>query len=161
MAWQPATPYVWTGPGPAAAWQARSALTFSLELTAADTEAWATLDGAPCVAARRIGRGAVATVGFHPSEARDEDGAATALLRHLLVAAAAEPVAWHDFSGTLLLRMDDPGGAQNVHWKEWCYPKLGQHAWAEIADDLRMRTRGCPSHTRPGGSMTATARAAG
>src|SRR5438034_1177388 len=82
------------------------------------------LDGATGIAARPVGRGAVATLGFHPSEARDQDGAGTALVRHLLIWGAGAPVAWHELEGSLVLRMDDPGGAQNVHLRGWTYAKL-------------------------------------
>jgi hypothetical protein len=103
------------------------------------TAIWATLNGAPVIAARAVGRGTVATLGFHPSQARDADGAATALLVHLLTHAASVPVAWFDWSGCLVLRMDDPGGAQNVHSRTWSYPKLGESEWASIRADLRRR----------------------
>jgi hypothetical protein len=39
----------------------------------------------------------------------------------------------------MVLRMDDPGGAQNVHLKTWLYPKLGEHDWAEIGEELKRR----------------------
>jgi hypothetical protein len=100
---------------------------------------WATLDGAPLIVARRVGRGVIATLGLYPSQARDVDGAATTFLRHLLVCGAVAPVAWLDFEGTLVLRMDDPGGAQNVHSRHWSYPKLDEAAWAAISADLRRR----------------------
>jgi hypothetical protein len=101
------------------------------------TRVWATLGGEALVAAAQIDRGTLVTLGFHPSEARDEHGFATALLRHVLVHGARRPVAWYDFSNTLILRMDDPGGAQNVHSRGWYYPKLGERGWAEIAAVLR------------------------
>jgi hypothetical protein len=49
------------------------------------------------------------------------------------------PAAWLDFEGTLVLRMDDPGGAQNVYSRTWSYPKLGEAEWAAIGADLRRR----------------------
>ena len=124
---------VWHGPGPATRRRTREPLETALELVAPDCEVWATLDGAPLVAARRVGAGLVVTLGFHPSRARDADGAATALLRDVLVRAAPAPVAWLDLERTLVLRMDDPGGAQNVHASDWLYPKLGEREWAAVA----------------------------
>jgi hypothetical protein len=104
-----------------------------------DVFPWVTLDEQPVVAARSVGRGVVVTLGFHPSEARDADGAATAMLKHLLIWGAQEPVAWLDFEGAMVLRMDDPGGAQNVHLRSWYYPKLSERDWSHIATDLRQR----------------------
>jgi hypothetical protein len=86
-----------------------------------------------------VGQGVIATLGIHPSEARDTDGAATALLKHLLVWGAAAPLAWIELEGCLILRMDDPGGAQNVHSRHWSYPKLGEPAWAAIGAVLKHR----------------------
>jgi hypothetical protein len=129
----------WHGPGRECSWHARADLETTLEPALPDVEVWASLDGAPLITARRVDAGIVATLGFHPSRARDADGAATVLVRHLLVAGCGGPVAWLDFEGTLVLRMDDPGGAQNVHSKDWCYPKLGESEWAEIVADLRTR----------------------
>jgi hypothetical protein len=103
------------------------------------TETWATLDGAPCIIARRVGRGVVVTLAFHPSQARDTSGVATAAVRHLLVCGTRQPAAWLDFEACMALRMDDPGGAQNVHSQQWCYPKLGERQWAEVGADLRRR----------------------
>src|SRR5262249_8331846 len=109
-----------------------------LELSS-DTAAWATLDDAPTIVARRVGRGTVATLGFHPSEARDADGTVTALLRHVLIRGAGAPVAWHDLAGPLIVRMDDTGGAQNVPLESWTYPKLGEPAWAHVGAELARR----------------------
>jgi hypothetical protein len=82
----------------------------------------------------------VATLGFHPSRARDVDGAAIALLKHLLIWGSPAPVAWLDLEGSLVLRMDDPGGAQNVHSRGWSYPKLGEAEWAAIGAELSQRS---------------------
>lgn len=86
---------------------------------------------------RRVGRGAMATLPFHPSEARDADGAVTARLRRLMIEHAHAPVAWFDHTGTVVLRMDDPGGAQNVWDSGWNYPKLDARQWAGIGTTLR------------------------
>jgi hypothetical protein len=129
----------WLGPGPPRAWTARTPIEGALEAAGEDVSVWATLDGLPLVCARRVGSGLLATLGFHPGRARDADGSATALLRTLLVHGTPAPVAWLDLEGTLVLRMDDPGGAQNVHWDEWRYPKLGEREWGEVAGELRRR----------------------
>jgi hypothetical protein len=129
----------WLGPGPERHLRTRQALDASVLAISDETSTWVTLEGAPVVAARRIGCGVVATLGFHPSQARDVDGAATALLKHLLIWGSAAPVAWLDLEGSLILRMDDPGGAQNIYSRHWSYPKLGETAWAAVGADLRRR----------------------
>jgi hypothetical protein len=130
----------WRGPGPSRRWSCREALEAgTLDPGPDGGVTWATLGDAPLIAARRVGRGAVATLGFHPSAARDTDGAATALLRHLLIWGGAAPVAWLDLEGCLVLRMDDPGGSQNVYCRDWAYPKLGAAEWAALAADLKRR----------------------
>ncbi len=129
----------WFGPGAEQRWDCRKVLSAQTLSLTPDTAMWVTLDDCPVVAARRAGRGLIVTLGFHPSEGRDTDGKVTALLIHLLVWGSSKPVAWFDFEGTMVLRMDDPGGAQNVHLKAWLYPKLGESDWAEIAEELKRR----------------------
>ncbi|MBA3557022.1 MAG: hypothetical protein H0W30_00335 [Gemmatimonadaceae bacterium] len=129
----------WSGPGRLREWQCRQAVTAHGIRLNASAGVWATVGTAPAIAARRIGRGTIATLGFHPSRIRDEAGAGTALLKHLLTNGATAPVAWLDFEGTLVLRMDDPGGSQNVHLHSWSYPKMGNRKWTQIAAELRKR----------------------
>ena len=129
----------WTGPGGFQDWCCREPLEGAGLDLSAETTTWSTLDGAPLIVARREGRGTVATLAFHPSEARDKDGAATSLLKHLIIWGSLMPVAWLELGGTLVLRMDDPGGAQNVFSAGWRYAKLGEAEWAAIAADLRRR----------------------
>lgn len=129
----------WIGPGPERDWRSRKTLEANVLELSEGAVVWATLEGAPIVAGRQVGRGVMLTLGFHPSKARDVDGAVTAMLRHLLVWGALAPVAWFDWERTLVLRMDDPGGAQNVYKRDWCYPKLDEAAWAAISADLSQR----------------------
>jgi hypothetical protein len=129
----------WTGPGPSRVWRSREPIPFDAVESSPDSSVWATIDGAPVITARRCGLGVIVTLGFHPSAARDADGCATALLKHLLICGAAAPVAWFDWTGTLVLRMDDPGGAQNVFKRTWCYPKLSEAHWRTIGEGLRAR----------------------
>lgn len=129
----------WRGPGDQRTWFCRTDIELPGLKSNADDLLWATLEGTPIITARRVGLGVVATLGFHPSAARDSAGAATALLRHLLSRATRQPTAWLDLEGTLVLRMDDPGGAQNVYCKAWHYPKLGRKAWDAIGADLKQR----------------------
>jgi hypothetical protein len=129
----------WTGPGAARDWHCRETMAASALSVSSGTSVWATLDGAPCIAARAVGRGVIATPGFHPSHARDTAGAATALLKHLLMCGSPAPVACLDFENTLVLRMDDPGGAQNIYSRSWSYPKLGESQWTAVGADLKQR----------------------
>jgi hypothetical protein len=129
----------WVGPGAGGRWICRRPFTTCGLSLSEPASVWATLDGTPIIAARRLGCGVIATLAFHPSEARDQHGAATALLRNLLIRGTGDPVAWLDFEGTLVLRMDDPGGAQNIYSKSWYYPKLRETTWQEIGSDLKKR----------------------
>ena len=125
----------WIAPGPAREWACGE----PLEARELDGTPWVTLDGRSVVTARSVNRGVVATLGFHPSRLRDADGCATALLIHLLTCGVPGPVAWLDLTGTVVLRMDDPGGSQNVHAAGWSYPKLGTRGWNAIRAELRRR----------------------
>ncbi len=129
----------WTGSGPEKTWQCRNPIELHRLDPPADGEVWARLDGVPIVTARRVGRGMIATLGFHPSRARDTEGVMTALLKHLLIWGSLRPVAWLDFKGTMVLRMDDPGGSQNVYNRSFYYPKLSEAQWAAIGKELRKR----------------------
>ena len=71
----------WAGPEPERRWQCRQAIEGASLGLEEDTAVWTTLEGAPLIAARKVGRGVVATLGCHPSAARDAVGAATLLLR--------------------------------------------------------------------------------
>ena len=129
----------WIGEGMPRTWSCRNPLEAGGLDLAPGTEVWATLEGGAIAAGRTSGCGRVLALGLHPSRARDTDGAATSLLAHALVFGSPLPVAWLDFEGVLVLRMDDPGGSQNVHYRSWSYPKLGKREWAEIRSELRRR----------------------
>jgi hypothetical protein len=129
----------WMGPGRGRKWTCRRQLTAQVLDVPSDGECWATLEREPIVVAKQVGKGWVASLGFHPSRLRDMDGAATSLLRQLLVCGASRPIAWLDFENSLVLRMDDPGGAQNVHSKDWAHKKLDERQWQDIGDLLRRK----------------------
>jgi hypothetical protein len=118
----------WDGPGPAAAWTGAAASATPFE--APEAEIWSSIDGRPCVAARRLPSGAVvATVGTTAPAAR----------KRLLTCGAPFPTAWLDLAGSVILRMDDPGASANVHLRSWSYAKLGEAEWAEVGAALRAR----------------------
>jgi hypothetical protein len=129
----------WRGPGPPVQQRSRALVECERLSLSPEAEVWAELEGAPVAVARAAGRGRVVTLGFHPSAARDADGAFTALAKRILVWGALGPVAWLDLAGALVLRMDDPGGAQNVHSAGWSHPKLAEPAWRSIGASLRRR----------------------
>lgn len=130
----------WLGPGLPQTSHARHLVTCHGLTLAGDAAIWAKLGDAPVIAARRVGRGVIATIAFHPSEARDQDGAITALIRRLLVFGAQRPIAWFDHANTMVLRMDDPGAAQNIYSRDWSYPKLHRPDWTRIGVALRRRS---------------------
>ncbi len=126
----------WCGPGDGERWLCRRRVDAQALSTFDDAAALVLLDGVPVVSARSVGRGSVIALGFHPSAARDATGAATACIRHILTQSALTPVAWFDLTATMVLRMDDPGGAQNVFLREWTYPKLDISDWLALGAEL-------------------------
>ena len=125
----------WCGRGPALRGSTREPVETALEPTAPECEVWATLDGKPLVCARRVGAGVFVTIGFHPSRARDADGAVTAILRRVLVDGAPSPAAWLDLECTLVLRMDEPGWAPGGRLS----PTLGEPEWDAVGAELLRR----------------------
>src|SRR5262249_25241673 len=55
----------------------------------------------------------------------------------VLVSSAEGPLAWLDLGGTVVLRMDDPGGAQSAYSASWCHARLGEREWDEVGAILR------------------------
>jgi hypothetical protein len=129
----------WIGPGPDKRWSCRNEFQGHALDRHKDTAIWATVDDIPTVVARGVGRGVIATIGFHPSDARDKVGAATALLQRLLIWGVDIATAWFDWSGTLLLRMDDPGSAEAIHHSGYSHRRLDEAQWAALGSDLARR----------------------
>ena len=129
----------WSGPGPEQEWSCRNPHKGSGLDSSEENAIWATIDGVPTITARRVGCGVVATLGFHPSEARDANGAVTALLRRLLVWGVDQTTAWLDWEGTLILRMDDPGSAESVHHQIYSHSRMSEADWMAIGTDLQRR----------------------
>lgn len=128
----------WRGPGPRATWRCRKPIA-SRRLELSGSVPWATSKDFPLIAARRIGGMHFVTLGFSSSAARDRAGQITRLLRHMLVHGPSRPVAWLDWDATMVLRMDDPGGSQNVWYRDWSYPKLGEQQWRAVGAALKAR----------------------
>jgi hypothetical protein len=131
---------VWTGPGARRCWDTRQAVECSrLRGAGGEAETWAVLDNQPMIVCRRRGRGRCVVLGVHPSLARDQAAQMTDLLSHLLVWSVIGPVAWLDLQDTLVLRMDDPGAAQNIHCASWAYRQLDAMDWRAIGQVLQER----------------------
>jgi hypothetical protein len=99
----------------------------------------ATLDRGAIITEHRHGLGRCITLGFHPSAAADQAGEATSLLRQVLTCDPHVSRAWLDWSDTMVLRIDDPGGAQNIYSRNWCYRKLQSSAWRQIGEVLERK----------------------
>lgn len=100
---------------------------------------WMTINDEPVIALCPHGDGLIAVLGFRPSSARDASSTFSTALVDLLTTNAPVPTAWLDHSGTVVLRMDDPGGAQNIYSKDWCYRKLTSGEWRQIGESLARR----------------------
>jgi hypothetical protein len=133
------TRLTWTGPGAAGAWSLARPLAAHALVLERGEGAWATLDGAAVIAARREGAVVEASLGLDPSTTRREAGAVTALLKRLLTDGAPAPACWLELAATLVIRMDDPGASASVHLRAWSYPKLDEAAWAELTQALWLR----------------------
>jgi len=129
----------WRGPGPAQGLVFKNPIPVRRIAVHPDASIWASAANLPIVASRTCGLGVTVTLALHPSELRDANPAGTAVLKRLLTWSVPVATAWLDFENTLVLRMDDPGGAQNVYSRTWSYPKLGAAAWAAIGADLSAR----------------------
>jgi hypothetical protein len=105
----------------------------------ADSRVLAQLEDRCVITSRPFERGRIATIGVGPGVERERAGAVHAALLRALVQELGEPVAWFDLSGTVVLRMDDPGGAQNLYSRSWSYPKLSQKSWSLVSDELQER----------------------
>jgi hypothetical protein len=128
--------YQWCGPGPTRAWRLSSPLAGHALAIESPGATWARLGAAPLVFSRFTGRGVFATVSVHPSRLRDCDPSGTAIVKRLLTWGTPGATAWLDLGATVVLRMDDPGGAQNIYSRSWCYRKLDAAAWTSIGSVL-------------------------
>lgn len=128
----------WSGPGPAQRWRSGTSRVAIGKLAShASNETWGSAGGQPVISARRLKRGSFASLGVHASSARDAAPAFTQLFKHLLTWGSPAPTsAWIDFVGTVVLRMDDPGGAQNVTLTNWIYEKLDTANWQRLGTVL-------------------------
>jgi hypothetical protein len=88
----------------------------------------------------REGKADVLLLGFHVGAARDAEGVFSAIIKEMLIDACATPVAWVEWSNTMLLRMDDPGSAQRIYDLKFAASRtLSSHEWGSIGNILRER----------------------
>ena len=114
----------WCGPGERRTWE------LAAELDARRThggEVWVRLDDVPVVSRIRLPGRSFLQVGLRSGGSP----AAAAALRRLL-AAAAQPCAWLDLRGVVVLRMDDPGSSSSVHLEGWRFDGLGDEDYEAI-----------------------------
>jgi hypothetical protein len=128
----------WVGPGPEREWRSRLAIEADVLRIDEGCVPWAFAGGAPLVVAREVGPGTIATLAAHPSEMRDSESSGSGLLCRLL-RNAAPGTDLLDLEGSLVLRMDDPGSAANVHLEDWAHRQLSEREWDEVASVLRRR----------------------
>lgn len=128
--------FQWTGNGESVSWLLRSPIEVTILGCTGETSVLVKMGDKPVVALRKVSLGVVATLAFHPSEARDNGGAATKLLKHVLIYGFSKPTAWLDLESTLVMRMDDPGASQNVLQKSWSYPQMRLAQWNAIISEL-------------------------
>ncbi len=128
----------WSGPGPSQTWRSGAPhVSVGMLASHPSNEIWGSAGGQPVISVRRFTRGILATLGVHASSARDASPAFTQMFKHLLIWGSPAPaVAWVDFVGTVVLRMDDPGGAQNLTLTNWTYHKLDSVKWERLGAEL-------------------------
>jgi hypothetical protein len=117
----------WVGPGERRAWELPVAM--AAREVAGDAT-WATLDGAPIVAPRRLRGQAALACGLDPADVRATPELGAVLRLALLASRPA--AAWLDLRGIVALRMDDPGASASVHLDPWSYERLDPDGWEQI-----------------------------
>ena len=119
----------WCGPGEPRTWDLDAALDARRTYGG---EAWIRLDGVPVASRARLAGRSLLRVGLRSAGSP----AAAAALRRLLVA-AAQPCAWLDLRGVVVLRMDDPGSSSSVHLEGWRFEGLGEEDYAALGEVAR------------------------
>ncbi len=129
----------WGGPGTGRSWSGWLHLEAAVLELSDGTVPWAFAGGTPLAVARSYGEGALVSLSASAAEIRDAGPAGSGVLRHLLIHGTRRALAWIDLEGTVVLRMDDPGSAANIHLRSWAHPELGGDEWAELASELTSR----------------------
>jgi hypothetical protein len=124
-----------------AIWKCRNSVRLGILNFAGNLELRLVLRGKTVAGGKKIGMSRVLILGFQPSEARDQDGSMTSIIRNLLLSALPVPCAALNWGNTLVLRMDDPGSSEIIHHEIYqdC-PKLTKENWKSIGDVLRSRS---------------------
>lgn len=129
----------WSGPGEERSWSGWLHFEAPVLGLSAGAVPWAFAGGTPLAAARRFGDGALVSLSASAAEIRDAGQAGSGILRHLLIHGTSRPLAWLDLEGTVIVRMDDPGSAANIHLRSWAHPELGGEEWSALATELTSR----------------------
>jgi hypothetical protein len=107
----------WCGRGDTRKWSCAQPVLINHFVRHSNCQIWAANENNfPVIVSKEFGKNCRFTIlGFHPSEARDTAGAFSSILKHLLIHGHNHAISWIDWSGTMLLRMDDPGSSETVH----------------------------------------------
>ncbi|MCL6257696.1 hypothetical protein M3O96_01260 [Aquiflexum sp. TKW24L] len=81
----------------------------------------------------KYGKSHLVGLGFNPIEKIDEHPEFFPLIKQILTISHPTAVAWIDWTGTMALRMDDPGSSEIIHHEIYQNtPKLTENQWLEI-----------------------------
>jgi hypothetical protein len=129
----------WQGGSKIARWHCRTQVQLPVLHLPNDFHKVVTLSGHTLVGAKKMGAGKLLAISFNASQARDQEGGFSALLKHLLIYESLLPVAWYEWKNTLILRMDDPGSAEVLYNEAYNVVKLGTQEWTCIGQQLMKR----------------------
>ncbi|RPA68618.1 hypothetical protein EF405_08535 [Cyclobacteriaceae bacterium YHN15] len=91
----------------------------------------------PIIAQLKFGNSHLIGIGFNPIEKIDEHPEFFPLIKQILTASNPNSLAWIDWTGTLALRMDDPGSSEPIHHEIYKdTTKLTENQWMEIGSIL-------------------------
>lgn len=121
------------------AWECRNDIMYHAFSDATGYRVETTINGLPTIISRQSGPGKLVVLADNPSELRDQHDIFSQIILRILIQAAEVPIAWQDWSGTLILRMDDPGSSEAVHNVRYTKPKLGPEEWDAINRELKYR----------------------
>jgi hypothetical protein len=129
----------WFGMGSKRKWSCKQPVSINHFVLDTNCQIWAANENNyPVIVAKDMGKNCrIVLLGFHPSEARDNAGVFSSILKHLLIFGINHDVAWVDWSGTMLLRMDDPGSSETVHHDIYSkINKINREQWRSIGNIL-------------------------
>lgn len=123
-------------PGKIRRWNCRSVLRHHSFFDNADYDILVAINGSSNILWAGRGRGKLVILADNPSDLRDQSDIITQVILHMFFYTGEVPMAWRDWSNTLILRMDDPGSSETVHNNRYTKPKLGMAEWNELNQEL-------------------------